>query len=593
MGDVSNTRPTAEGTLAARPLAHLLVYTRTRRLTGRLVLRSPEGGGGAIAMWNGNIAAAWTAPPSTYFAAVAVELGFVDATTAEATLRDAMGQKRLHGELLVERGKITAAQRDQALSEQTARKVHKLLSLPPASMFQFFEDPASPSQPPLALDAALPVWRGIRDGSSDKSVRDVVAPFLIAQLRVVDEASFARAGFSPQEKVIAQALKARPMSITQIRAQFPAFPHEKLDRIIYFLLIIKAAEASMNIATPQSVPGGPAGVVPGGRGAMAPEAIAAALKQSMRPAAPPPSMPPSTGALRNSAAPAYPSGPTGVSKSAPPPRVSGSVPPLNMPAQSRVPSFRKETGHIGTPQASPATSSAAQSEPKAPPGPADLGVAGITARARNVEEEEPAVTLGLSGEPTIEAAKAAYFRLVKLWHPDRIPGELATVREDVGKIFVQMTKAHQTLTDPESRRAYLLVKNAKPVVAAGPPRRDVIRFIDITLNKKDFGLAGEEAKRLLAANPRDAEAQALVAWIGSAAGEGPEAAIRGALPLLDRAVNDDPDCTRAVFYRGMIHKRLGNTNGAYRDFVRAVQNDPKHVDAAREVRIHEMRAKKR
>ena len=99
MGDVSEARPTAEGTLAARPLTHLLVYTRTRRLTGRLILRAPDGTGGAIALWNGQIAAARTAPPIAYFGSVASELGFVDAATAEATLRDAMERKRLHGEV--------------------------------------------------------------------------------------------------------------------------------------------------------------------------------------------------------------------------------------------------------------------------------------------------------------------------------------------------------------------------------------------------------------------------------------------------------------------------------------------------------------
>jgi hypothetical protein len=43
----------------------------------------------------------------------------------------------------------------------------------------------------------------------------------------------------------------------------------------------------------------------------------------------------------------------------------------------------------------------------------------------------------------------------------------------------------------------------------------------------------------------------------------------------------------------MIHKRLGNSANAYRDFARVVALDPKHVDATREVRIYEMRMKKK
>ncbi len=598
MVDVSNARPTAEGTLAARPLTHLLVYTRTRRMTGRLVLRAPDGTGGAIALWNGHIAAARTAPPIAYFGSVAAELGFVDGLTADATLRDAMGQKRLHGEVLVERGKITTAQRDQVLAEQTSRKVHKLFALPPASVFAFYEDPPSMAEPPLALDAILPVWRAIRDGSSDASVRDVVAPFVAAQLRVVDEAPFARAGFSPQEKIIAQSLKARPMSIAQLRAQFPAFPHEKLDRIVYLLLIIKAAEASMNMS-----PAGPSlGGLSGGGSlrAMQPDAIVAALKGSMRPAAPPTTLPPTSAAPRNSAAPAYPSGPLGgkPTSSIPPRRVSGSVASVTIPAQSRAPSVRTSPGSAQSSQS--AMSSSAASAPTSKPleskpvqSPSELGVAGIKARAQTVENEDPSFTLGLTGEGTIDGARAAYFRLVKLWHPDRMTPDLAPVRAEVGKIFVQMTKAHHTLTDPEARRAHLAVKNAKPIVPERPLRRDVIRIIDAAIAKKDFTLAAEESRKLLAGDARDCEAQALVAWIATSAGEGPEGAVRAALPALDRAVNGDTDCIRAHFYRGMVNKRLGNTNSAYRDFVHAVQLDPKHVDASREVRLHEMRMKKR
>src|SRR5688572_6339676 len=102
MSDVSGARPTpsAEGTLASRPLSHLLVYARTKRLSGKLVLQAPDGRGGAIALWRGQIAAARTAPAMAYFGSVASDMGFVDAATSAATQRDAAEKKRLHGEIL-------------------------------------------------------------------------------------------------------------------------------------------------------------------------------------------------------------------------------------------------------------------------------------------------------------------------------------------------------------------------------------------------------------------------------------------------------------------------------------------------------------
>jgi hypothetical protein len=42
----------------------------------------------------------------------------------------------------------------------------------------------------------------------------------------------------------------------------------------------------------------------------------------------------------------------------------------------------------------------------------------------------------------------------------------------------------------------------------------------------------------------------------------------------------------------MAHKRLNNVPAAFRDFSRALQLNPKNIDAEREVRIFAMRARK-
>src|SRR5205814_938945 len=80
-------------------------------------------------------------------------------------------------------------------------------------------------------------------------------------------------------------------------------------------------------------------------------------------------------------------------------------------------------------------------------GPGEAGVAAIRARAETVEDEDPFVTLGLRDGAPVEEARAAFIRLAKMWHPDRLTAELAPVRDEVGKIFSQMTTAHHTLTD--------------------------------------------------------------------------------------------------------------------------------------------------
>jgi hypothetical protein len=540
--------PTAQGTLEARPLSHLLVYVRTKRVTGKLVLRAPDGRGGAIALWRGQAAAARTAPAMAFFGSVAAEMGLVDVATAEATRREAGERKCLHGEVLVRLGKLTAPQRDAVLVEQTCRKIHQMFSLPPPSAFAFYEDTPGAVEPPGVVDPVAPLWRGLREAAALVEAREVLAPFRAgAALKIVNEGPVARAALAKDEKDICEALTNRPMTIAHLQAAFPATAPDRIEKLLYLLLLTKSAErTSISL-----------GAMPrtniGRSGSMSEEEIAAVLKGSLRPAATqrPPSSP---AGPRNSVAPAMPV----------------------MPLSPAVPMRRPSAG----------------THPAVVLGPAETGVAAIRARAETIEGEDPFATLGLRDGAPVEEARAAFIRLAKLWHPDRLTSELAPVRDEVGKIFAQMTSAHHLLTDADARRA-LLAQREERAALLTRPRKDVLRLIDTALSKKDWTFATDEAKKLVARDAGDSEAHAVIAWIGTSAGEGPDQAVRAALPILDRTINGDMQCVRALFYRAMIHKRLGNVANAYRDFARIVAIDPKHVEATREVRIHEMRLKKK
>jgi curved DNA-binding protein CbpA len=228
--------------------------------------------------------------------------------------------------------------------------------------------------------------------------------------------------------------------------------------------------------------------------------------------------------------------------------------------------------------------------------PADLGAVGIAHRAATIENEDPFTALGIPDGASVEAARAAYFRLSKLWHSDRLPADLAPFRMEVEKVYEHMTRAHRTLTDPDARRDYLATGAAGgprgSAPAAARPRAEMLREIDHALTKREFHAAEAASRQLASADPDDSEAQALVAWASTLAGEASEDTLRAALPMLDRAVNRDRQCERAHYYRGMVHKRLGGNAAAFRDFTRVVNLNPKHVDAQREIRIFEMRARK-
>lgn len=279
--------PSLAGTLATRSLADLLVHIRTRRLTGRLMLRVPDGRGGIIDLWRAQIVRVRTNPPVSYLGAVALDLELAGLSALESARAEAIEQKKLHGEILVERKVLTAAQRDAALIEQACRKVVVLFALPPASAFAFYDEKPSTAEPPFTLDPIAAVWRALRDLPENEALRNALAPLSTKALRIANEAPIARVVFSADEKKLCQSLVDRPMTLSEMRATFPAVPYDRIERLAHLLQLtgcvelVRASVAAM--AAPTAF----------GSRSMSEDAVVAALQASKRAPASvaPPAMP--------------------------------------------------------------------------------------------------------------------------------------------------------------------------------------------------------------------------------------------------------------------------------------------------------------
>ena len=240
-----------------------------------------------------------------------------------------------------------------------------------------------------------------------------------------------------------------------------------------------------------------------------------------------------------------------------------------------------------------------------PMGPAGLGVHGVRDRARRIDNEDPKAVLGLSGAVSIEAARAAYFRLAKLWHPDRIPDALHEVRSECEHVFVKLGEAHRILTDTTARRRAAERGGDGATYSSGtegsaPPSersgngpssgRITLRDIDAALARNDLEAADTFAHALSSAGSDGPTARAVIAWCSCGAGlSSANESLEGALLALDKIITGDPECVRALFYRAQLASRLGRADAAVRDHRKVVRLDPQHVEARRELRLHEMR----
>lgn len=383
--------PVASGTLSGIPLAHALVYIRNKKLSGVLELRASADRHASLVFWRGLVVASMTTPTVARFGTVVYELGLIDGATLDETTVASATTKRPQMDILVERGLITASQRADVLTEQVKRRVHHLFTLPPATTFTFREGRPSTTEPSVAVDILGPVWRGLCDFPPDARASEVLSRVGAHPMRLVSESVIERAELTPDEVALCASLAGSPLTREQLKRKSATIAPARIDLLVYLLVITRCVE----------VDGAERAPLPSG-------AMWAKVHVTPSPICAPVATTSSDGEARTESAPeAAPAAPTKSQKM---------------------------------------TAVALR-------GPVDLGVEGIQRRARGLATESPFATLGLAEGASSEAARAAYFRLGRLWNPDRLPPELEAAREAALRIYGHMTQAHRLLTDPAARPA--------------------------------------------------------------------------------------------------------------------------------------------
>jgi tetratricopeptide (TPR) repeat protein len=112
------------------------------------------------------------------------------------------------------------------------------------------------------------------------------------------------------------------------------------------------------------------------------------------------------------------------------------------------------------------------------------------------------------------------------------------------------------------------------------------------VQRQQFDAAEKLAREATEEDTGSAEYLALHAWLRAQLGEltRPEQASQ-IVAALDRAALKQRDSVSIRFYRAQVLNRLGREEEALRDFKFVLRRDPGHLEAARELRLHQMRAR--
>jgi curved DNA-binding protein CbpA len=610
-------QPTARGVLAKTPLVHLLVYALDQNLTGTTELVTPEGGRHYIYFSDGVPGKARTAGSEWPLDRVLTELGMVDEDTLQSTMLQISRTGELHGRHLIDRGLLDLVSLGRALAAQLARKIAVMFELPDATRYSYYAGvnllesyggPELTPTEPLALIA-----RGVRRLPSEL-VRATVGRLGEAPLRLARDAELGRLQLTQEERTIIDHVRARPMTLSELLQRdlggTALINHEFLVlRTLYLLIVtrcLKLGPADRRplgadkprhelppIAgqTPVPMPSAPARVT----GTPEPRRVSRVM--TPLPDSPPVSVPVAPVSVPL-APPVSPRIPPVAPISSPGAPISIPVAPSSSPRRSapRVTprtSIRSPVPRRSTPPV--------QEPPRERRGPSEEE---IERRFEAIDEITYYEILGVDSKASPETIEQTYFQLAKVWHPDRLPPDAANMRTKVDKIFSRMNDAYQTLTDADRRHDYDSV-----VQQGGGTARDrelVERAVDsaIVFQKAEVlfrrGQYEGAEKLLLQAvktDPQQPEYRTLLAWVqAKRMGPAPPLAegerssqYKEQLKILNEVIDKEPDFERALFYRAELLKRSGDMDRAIRDYRKVTRLNKRNIDAAREVRLYDLR----
>jgi curved DNA-binding protein CbpA len=548
------TRPTAEGTLAKTPLSHLLVYMLDQHLTGSTVFENTDGPPHVVYFEEGRPSKIRLGKAVEPLDRVLLDLGLLDQATLAKSLLTISKSGALHGQHLVDAGLLAEAKLIEVLRTQLARKLGHLFALSPDTRYAYFEAvnlAATYGGPELTPYEGLSiVMAGVRDQATNPIVDATLdrlgsAPLVLHEL--VDLRLF---GLQPAERAVVDLVRSARLSLKQLLAAKVA-EESIVKRTIYALAITRHLDTGTG-----KLPVGVAG-------------RAHTPMDAPEPRAAPTPRPAEAASDRNSS-----------------------------PAPE---SQRFSTAKAGDCSAPGVVDSSVSEDRRAV---VEARRAELLQKLQGIETSTYYARLEVPTTADKSQIDSAYFALAKRYHPDRLSAEFVDLRPEAAKLFGHISEAYQALTDADRRRQY--DESLESGADIHEDAAHIARVVDAALEfqkaeallkKNDLPGAEQRAMRAVTFDPGQPEYVTLLAWIqAQRLGDPPVLAAGQSSAHYDRFIEvfngvlaKEERYERALFYRGMLLKRAGHADRAIRDFRLVAQINPRNIDAAREVRLFDMR----
>ena len=214
--------------------------------------------------------------------------------------------------------------------------------------------------------------------------------------------------------------------------------------------------------------------------------------------------------------------------------------------------------------------------------------------------------LGIPPDSSPDAIRKAYFQLARQLHPDRLAAlGIADDGRDAQRLFAYVNRAFATLSDTRELAAYrdIVARGGVAAVRAEQQKaeeltqriidaEDAFRRGEAAVRRDQLSLAMIELTRATQLNPNEPDYEALFAWVQFASADDKQTVAPRARQTLERVIAQAPQSIDARFYLGRVERMVGREEVALRHFNDVLRAEPRHAEAAGEVRALEARRRR-
>jgi tetratricopeptide (TPR) repeat protein len=212
----------------------------------------------------------------------------------------------------------------------------------------------------------------------------------------------------------------------------------------------------------------------------------------------------------------------------------------------------------------------------------------VRSRVELAPSQNAYARLGVESNASSERIRNAYLDAAKRFHPDRStsPG-LASVQAELQILFALLKESYEAIATPEARARY----DASLKTSRGGTRKEeaaiTLKMGEALLKKRDFEAAVTKLRR---AADLDATGDVLaaLAWALVSDPKASQQTKEEAASLINRALRAQGITARTYYVAGVLW-RTKDPDSAVDAFRKALEIDPRHPDAALELRLIEQR----